>query len=84
MSTGSNYPQNLMPAGNGDHPYKQPSGAATFVVTWLFGLFGLIPLFLHTGEARDRGLDTRRYFIAFALGLLASAALWASIVIMVL
>jgi hypothetical protein len=49
--------------------YSPPSAAWTFWTTFLFGLFGLIPLFVHSSEARDHGADPSRYTKAFLWGL---------------
>ncbi len=65
-------------------PYTQPSAAWTFWTTFLFGLFGLIPMFVHTSEARNHGLDTSRYGKAFLLGLVPAILLWTGVVLAVL
>jgi hypothetical protein len=56
-------------------PYTQPSAAWTFWTTFLFGLFGLIPMFVHRSEARIHGLDTSRYVKAFLWGLVPAILL---------
>jgi len=56
-------------------PYAQPSAAWTFWTTLLFGLFGLIPMFVHRSEARIRGLDGSRYVKAFLWGLVPAILL---------
>lgn len=50
-------------------PSGVPSGAATFWITALFGLFGLIPALIHSGEARRRNADEGTYWTAFGFGL---------------
>jgi hypothetical protein len=56
-------------------PYVQPSAAWTFWTTFLFGLFGLIPMFVHRSEAQNHGLDGSRYVKAFLWGLVPAILL---------
>jgi hypothetical protein len=60
-------------------PYAQPSAAWTFWTTFLFGLFGLIPMFVHRSEARTHGLDSSRYVKAFLWGLVPAILLTAGV-----
>jgi hypothetical protein len=68
-------------------PYRlgKPSYWLTFVITFFFGLFGLIPAILHSNTARERGYSQSSYWIAFAVGLgleiVLSIALFAILVI---
>ena len=55
--------------------YGQPSLIPTFVVTLLFGAFGLIPAMRHSHMARERGYSTRGYWWTFGLTLLIPALL---------
>lgn len=50
---------------------RPPSGATTLLVTVFFGVFGLIPMLMHSAEARriGRGDETSRYVGAFVFGL---------------
>ena len=59
--------------------YSQPSAAWTFWTTVLFGLFGLIPMFVHSSEARTHARDTSRYVKAFLWGLVPAILLSAGI-----
>ncbi len=65
-------------------PYTQPSAAWTFWTTFLFGLFGLIPMFVHRSEARMRGLDSSRYVKAFLWGLVPAILLTTGIALSIM
>jgi hypothetical protein len=65
-------------------PYSQPSAAWTFWTTFLFGLFGLIPLFVHSSEARDHAADTSRYTKAFLWGLVPAILMSAGIALVIM
>jgi hypothetical protein len=65
-------------------PYAQPSAAWTFWTTFLFGLFGLIPLFVHSSEARSHAADTTRYTKAFLWGLLPAILMSAGIALVIM
>ena len=56
-------------------PYTQPSAAWTFWTTFFFGLFGLIPMFVHSSEARSHAVDSSRYVKAFIWGLVPAILL---------
>ena len=56
-------------------PYTQPSAAWTFWTTLFFGLFGLIPMFVHSSEARSHAVDSSRYVKAFIWGLVPAILL---------
>ena len=60
-------------------PYSQPSAAWTFWTTVLFGLFGLIPMFVHSSEARSQAADSSRYVKAFLWGLVPAILLTAGV-----
>ena len=57
--------------------YSQPSAAWTFWTTALFGFFGLIPMFVHSSEARSHAVDSSRYVKAFLWGLVPAILLTA-------
>ena len=59
--------------------YSQPSAAWTFWTTALFGMFGLIPMFVHSSEARSHALDSSRYVKAFLWGLVPAILLTAGV-----
>ena len=44
-----------------------PAITTTVLITYSFGLFGLIPASLHTSRARDAGQQTNKYWQAFGL-----------------
>ncbi len=47
-----------------------PGAATTFWISLLFGIFGLVPMLMHSGEARRAGQeDTSNYVGAFVAGL---------------
>jgi peptidyl-prolyl cis-trans isomerase B (cyclophilin B) len=50
------------------------------VITVLFGLFGLIPAAMHAGRARRAGYPENRYWIAFGVSMVGSAALYLVVV----
>jgi hypothetical protein len=56
-------------------PYVQASAAWTFWTTFFFGLFGLIPMFVHRSDAQNHGLDSSRYVKAFLWGLVPAILL---------
>jgi uncharacterized membrane protein YhaH (DUF805 family) len=53
-----------------------PSLWPTLLVTFFFGIFGLIPAIMHTNKARDLGRSTPNYWIAFGCAVVASIVLW--------
>jgi hypothetical protein len=59
--------------------YSPPSAAWTFWTTFFFGLWGLIPMFVHTSEARSHAQSTSRYVRAFLWGLVPAILLSAGI-----
>ena len=65
-------------------PYRQPSAGWTFWTTFLFGLFGLIPMFVHSSEARSHALDTSRYVKAFLWGLVPAILLSAGVALAIM
>ena len=56
--------------GPGD-PYGlgKPSYWLTFVITFFFGLFGLIPAIINSNTARERGYPQSSYWVAFAVAM---------------
>ena len=65
------------PYGN----YQQPAAALptvwpTVLVTFFFGIFGLIPASMHTSRAREAGRPTNTYWAAFGWTMAASILLW--------
>ena len=60
-------------------PYSPPSAAWTFWTTVVLGLWGLIPMFVHSSEARSHAQDTTRYVKAFLWGLVPAILLSAGI-----
>ncbi len=65
-------------------PYSPPSPAWTFWTTVVFGLFGLIPMFVHSSEARSHAADTGRYTKAFLWGLVPAILLSAGIALTIM
>jgi len=65
-------------------PYTQPSAAWTFWTTLFFGLFGLIPMFVHSSEARSHAVDSSRYVKAFIWGLVPSILLTTGIALAIM
>ena len=59
---------------------KVPSLGWTLVVTFLFGLFGLIPAFIHTAKARDLGAPTTKYWVTFGCVMAVNIVLFALLV----
>lgn len=61
------------PVGPGPwHPgpgAPDPSIALTLVITLFFSVFGLIPAYLHTEQARRNGRPTSKYWITFGVTL---------------
>lgn len=60
-----------------------PSVALTVVITFLFGLFGLIPASVHASRAKAAGESGSRYWKAFWLTMLASTLIAIGVVIAV-
>jgi hypothetical protein len=65
------------PYGN----YQQPVAALptiwpTLLITFFFGIFGLIPASMHTSRAREAGRPTNAYWAAFGWTMAASILLW--------
>lgn len=51
-------------------PYGRPPApgiALTLVITLFFGLFGLIPAFMHSEEAKRNGYPTGKYWATFGI-----------------
>ena len=65
-------------------PYTQPSAAWTFWTTLFFGLFGLIPMFVHSSEARSHAVDSSRYVKAFFWGLVPAILLGTGVVLAIM
>jgi hypothetical protein len=72
-----------MPPGNG-RPAGWPSLAATVVVTFLFGVFGIIPALLHTEAVRRLGARTTRYWQAFGITLATSIVAYIVLIVVLL
>jgi len=53
-----------------------PSIVPTVLVSFFFGLFGLIPATIHSRMAAERGYPTARYWGAFAAAMAASVIVW--------
>jgi len=53
-----------------------PSVWPTVLVTFFFGIFGLIPASMHTSRAREAGRPTNTYWAAFGWTMAASILLW--------
>lgn len=62
------------------YPPQIPSGATTFWVTLLFGLFGLVPAITHSNKAAQYRQPTGRYWAAFG----SAAVIWAATVITII
>jgi hypothetical protein len=59
---------------------RLPSRVATVLITLFFGLFGLIPAYLHGKQAERQGVSPGRYYVAFAITLVASIVAYAVLV----
>lgn len=60
-----------------------PSRTPTVLITLFFGLFGIIPAAVATAQARAEGVQTGRYWAAFAWTLVLSFVLWLVLVAVV-
>ena len=74
---GDNQQPQSPPYGN----YQQPVAALltiwpTLLITFFFGIFGLIPASIHTSRAREAGRPTNTYWAAFGWTMAASILLW--------
>ena len=56
-----------------------PSAWTTFVITLLFGVFGLIPALIHSMRARDDNRPTGPYWLSFCAGLVCCVAAYAAV-----
>lgn len=58
------------PYGPPVSPYGRPPApgiALTLVITLFFNLFGLIPAFMHSEEAKRNGYPTSKYWVTFGV-----------------
>lgn len=53
-----------------------PSAWPTGLVTFFFGIFGLIPAMRHSDQARSMGYPTQKYWIAFGCAIAGSILFW--------
>jgi hypothetical protein len=60
-----------------------PTVWPTVVVTFLFGIFGLIPASMHTSRAREAGRPTNTYWVAFGWTMVATILLWILFVVLI-
>lgn len=67
------------PTGN---PPGLPSRTLTIVITFFFGLFGLIPAYLHGKEAERLGGSSNRYWTAFGVTFAVSMLVWIALVLL--
>ena len=58
---------------------ESSSAAWTFWTTVLFGVLGLIPMYVHSSEARAHARDSSRYVKAFLWGLVPAILLTAGV-----
>ena len=58
-----------------------PGLSTTIVITILFGLFGLIPAYLHSRKAEEGGYPSGRYWVAFGVSLAGSAVAYILVVL---
>lgn len=54
----------------------KPSNWPTFLVTFFFGIFGLIPAIRHATMARERGYSQASYWVTFGLTMALPALSW--------
>ena len=66
------------------HRASWPTLTATIVITALFGVFGVIPAYLHTEAVRNSGAKTSRYWKTFGFTLLATIAAYMLLIVGVL
>ena len=62
-------------------PPGLPSRAMTIVITFFFGLFGLIPAYLHSREAERRGASGSRYWVAFGVSFAVSTLAYIGLIV---
>lgn len=81
-------PHGAAPQGPYGPPYGYPGPVAplpsrttTVVITFFFGLFGLIPAYLHGKTAERHGVSPGRYYTAFAITLAVSVFVWIAVVL---
>jgi hypothetical protein len=67
--------------GGGYNQAERPSYVPTALVTFFFGLFGLIPAVRHSRMARERGYPDSGYWVTFAVAMVTATALYVAIVI---
>ena len=88
-------PQPQQPYGYNQQPqsprygnYQQPAAALptiwpTLLITFFFGIFGLIPASMHTSRAREAGRPTNTYWAAFGWTMAASILLWVLFIVVI-
>jgi len=59
---------------------EAPSIALTLIVSALFGIFGIIPAIIHSNAASRLGMPTGKYWGTFAICMLISLGLYASLI----
>ena len=64
------------PISHGSSATNGPTPWPTFWVTLFFGLFGVIPAAIHSAEAKNRGKDTRPYWVTFGCTFVGSIVGW--------
>jgi hypothetical protein len=72
-------PPGYPPPGYPSYGYQQvalPTIWPTLLITFFFGLFGLIPAITHTNKAKMAGKPTNSYWITFGCTLAGSLAFW--------
>ena len=62
----------------------RPRLTLTIVITFLFGIFGAIPAWLHGNRARELGGSAGRYWAAFAITMVVNVILYVGLLIALL
>ncbi len=73
-------PREIAPASDPDRA-NWPTLTATVVITVLFGVFGVIPAYMHTEAVRKSGAATSRYWKAFGLTMVASVVAYILLIV---
>ena len=60
-----------------------PSVWPTVLVTFFFGIFGVIPAAIHTSNAREAGRPTNTYWAAFGWTMVTSILLWFLLILVI-
>jgi hypothetical protein len=62
-------------------PGDEPSVVLTVVITFFFGVFGLIPASIHAARANRAGLSGKKYWVAFGVTMGVELVFWMGLTI---